>query len=1027
MSYKEVNPKISFPDLEENILKHWNENKTFEKSVENRSKAKTFSFYDGPPFATGTPHYGHLLAGTIKDVIPRFKTMQGYRVERIWGWDTHGLPIENIVEKELDLKSKLQVEEYGIDKFNEQCRSKVLEYAEEWKKIVGRTGRWIDMDNAYLTMSPEFMESVWWVFKSLFDKGLIYEGHKVMPYCPRCATPLSNFEVGLGYQDKNDKAITVKFQSTDDENTYYLAWTTTPWTLPGNLALSVGPKISYVKVEKDGKYYVLAKDLLQRYETELGDNVVEEFTGKDLVGKTYKPILNCYKEHKKAFVIIDGEHVSTTDGTGIVHTAPAFGEEDFLVAKRHGIDFYMPVDDLGNFTVEVSDFAGESVIEPDTNNKIIDTLKDQILKVESITHSYPHCWRCKTPLIYKGVSSWFVAVEKIKADAYKNNQDIYWLPDNIGHGRFAKLIEGAPDWSISRNRFWGTPLPVWKCNKCNKIEVIGSISELENKTRLKHADIHLHKMSDAKFGCDCGGVYEITGEVLDCWFESGSMPYASIHYPFENNDKFERDFPADFIAEGIDQTRGWFYSLLMLSTALYGKSSFKNVIVNGTVLAEDGQKMSKSLRNYPDPMDVVHKYGADAMRFYIMSSPAVKAEDFRFSEKGVDETIKKINLTLWNSYGFFVTYASIDKFKPTGKLELSNQLDFWAVSAFNQLVLQVTESLEKYDLSKAARLLAEFLDDLSNWYIRRSRRRFWKSENDNDKNAAYETLHYVLKNYVKLLAPFMPFVAEEIYLNISDENVESVHLADWPKADESLISTEVNEQIKLARSIVEKGLKIRARSKINVRQPLGKAVVYDVLERELTGDVILAIKEELNVLDVQFAGLKGVKQEINVNFKTVGPKLGNKVKEVSSALRSGDYKLDDDVYLVLGETLNQDDVQVRLMLDDASESEGDGQVAVSLDTKITEDLYSTGLARELVRKIQDARKQAGYKVDDRILVYLDTKNIKITDIVKLNISYIMAETLALEIVFDKKSDTDYNETVSLDNNELWFGICKVNE
>lgn len=1036
MAFQKVKQGQSFPLLEEEILKSWEKNKIFEQSVEGKSLEKTFSFYDGPPFATGTPHYGHLLAGTIKDVIPRFKTMQGYRVERVWGWDTHGLPIENIVEQELNFKSKNQIQEFGIDKFNELCRSKVLGYAEEWKNIVARTGRWVDMDNAYLTMNPEYMESVWWVFSELYRKGLAYEGHKVMPYCPRCATPLSNFEVGQGYKDKRDKAITVKFELVDELGTYFLAWTTTPWTLPGNLALSVGPKIEYSQIKTKHGGYILATDRLEDYSDFLGEyHVVKTFKGKELVGKKYKPVFNYYKEVKKAFVVIDGDHVTTADGTGIVHTAPAFGEEDYNVGKKHGIDFYMPVDDLGKFTIDVTDYAGRDVITLETNEKIITDLGDKVVKVESITHSYPHCWRCDTPLIYRGVASWFVAVEKIREQILANNAKIYWLPESVGAGRFAKLIENAPDWSVSRNRFWGTPLPVWKCADCGKVEVLGSIAEISQKSGATITDIHLHKIQGITFPCECGGTAKLSGEVFDCWFESGSMPYGSIHYPFENEHKFTHDFPADFIAEGIDQTRGWFYSLIVLGTAIFGKSPYNSVVVNGTVLAESGQKMSKKLRNYPDPLEIVDKYGADALRFSLMSGPAVKAEDMRFSEKGVDEVVKKIVLTLWNSYGFFVTYANIDGFKPTGKLVLDNQMDCWIVSETNQLIENVTESFEAYDLSKVSRLLTDFIDDLSNWYIRRSRRRFWKSENDADKTQAYETLYYVLVSYIKLLAPFMPFVTDHIYQNLvigsDDKAPESIHLSDWPIADASLIDGKLNGLIHLTRKAVNFGFAARAAKNIKVRQSLSKATVYYAGKLKPTGGVIDAIRDELNVKEViwkhEIDKDSMVQRDIKIDFATAGPKYGAKVKELAALVAAGKYEHKADGYHVSGEILGDDDVRVTLVSkSDSQEVVGDDQVALVLDVTISPELHEEGLAREFVRMVQDARKQAGYDAPDRIEIYLSCDDPELVRVVSEKWSeYIMRETLAVRIETCEKGTADYSENVIIEHTKAWFGVKRV--
>jgi len=971
--FKKVNPKQNFPELEEEVLKFWDKKKTFERSVEDRPADKTFSFYDGPPFATGLPHYGHLLAGFIKDVIPRYKTMQGYKVERVWGWDTHGLPIENIVEQELDFKSKTQIKEYGIDKFNEKCRTKVLEYAEEWEKIVARTGRWVDMKNAYLTMDQEYMESVWWVFKNLWDKKLVYKGHKVMPYCPRCATGLSSFEVGLGgYQDKTDKAITLKFELEDEPNTYILAWTTTPWTLPGNLALAVGKDINYVTVVAGKAKYILAEDRLQTYKELIGAKVQSKIKGKELLGKKYKPLFNYYNNDtsrqargKKAFEIIAGDFVSTEDGTGVVHIAPAFGEDDYNVARENDIDFFMPVNDLGEFQVEVPEYAGKNVIHAETNEQIIKDLGGKVLKEEDFSHQYPFCWRCDTPLIYKAIDSWFVRVADLKEKMLAENKKVYWMPDFVGKGRFAKMIEDAPDWNISRQRFWGVPLPVWTCEKCGERKVFGSVAELEKATGKQINDIHLHKMVGLKLSCKCGGEMKIVGEVLDVWFDSGSMPYGSIHYPFKNQDKFEKDFPADFIAEGIDQTRGWFNSLLVLGTALFGKSPYKNVVVNGTVLAEDGQKMSKRLKNYPDPSVVMDKHGADAMRFYLMMSPAVRAEDLRFSEKGVDEIVKKVVLTLWNSYSFFVTYASLDNFTPNGKLNPKNVLDKWVISKTNELTKNITDSMEAYDLSTSCRYLLEFMDELSNWYIRRSRKRFWKSENDGDKNAAYETLYFVLTTYIKLLAPFMPFVTEEIYRNlvaVDKKAPASVHLADWPKYDEKAIDGGIENEMDIVRRIVEIGLALRNESGIKVRQPLASINVATVTGK-LHRDLEKIILEEVNVKNLQLTKGSGLK--------------------------------------------------------------GSGIIVKGLDIKITPELKSEGIARDMIRYLQDTRKKAGFNVEDRINTKWEASDQRVAGAMKKFSDYIAKETLSMEFS-EGKTESTYSETIKLDGKEVWFGITRQN-
>ncbi len=996
MSFKKAESRVNFPELEEKVLEFWDKNKIFEKSISERPKSKSFNFYDGPPYATNMPHFGNILAGLIKDVIPRYKTMQGFRVERIWGWDTHGLPIENIVEEDLGFKSRDEIFEYGVDKFNEKCRSKVFGYVEAWKNVIARTGRWADMENAYITMDKNYMESIWWVFSELWNKDLVYEGHKVMPYCPRCSTGLSSFEVSEGgYKDKTDKAVTIKFELEDEKGTYFLAWTTTPWTLPGNLALTVGGKIDYVKVEEvnSGEKYILARDALgvgrtldlmilpelggptvyvdsnKETEKQVGYKLIAEFKGKDLVGKKYKPLFGYYekaqlleKTNGKSFEVISGDFVTTEDGTGIVHTAPAFGEDDAIVGQKFGIDFFMPVDELGHLTAE-TDYDGMSVVDPKTNEKIIEDLGDKIIKVEDYTHPYPYCWRCDSPLIYRAIDSWFINIDKIRDKVLANNKKVHWVPEFVGKNRYAKMVETAPDWNISRNRFWGVPIPAWKCD-CGEIKVFGSISELEKATGKKIDDIHLHKIQDIDIKCKCGETAKLSGEILDVWFDSGSMPYGKLHYPFENKEQFAREFPADFIAEGIDQTRGWFRSLMVLGTALFDKSPFDNVVVNGIVLAEDGNKMSKSKNNFTDPMILMNRFGADAMRFYMMGSTAVKAEDTKFSDKEVDEVLKKVILRLWNSYSFFTMYASLDDFKPTrldsakraGKLNSKNLLDKWMLSKVNTLIAEVTESLEKYDISLGARHLSEFLDELSNWYIRRSRKRFWKSEDDNDKLAAYETLYFSLTTYIKLLAPYMPFVTEEMYQglvrDIDKKSSKSIHLTNWPKEDKKAIDAGLEEQMILVRKIVEAGLAERNEKGIKVRQPLASLEVTSNINK-LPDDLINIILEEVN--------LKTLKLKKGSDFKTL------------------------------------------------------------LDIKISPELKAEGMARDFIRSIQDGRKKAEFNVEDRIETFWETVDPEIAHAIESQSKYIAHETLSVKFERGVSSST-YNESVKLDGKEITFGI-----
>ncbi|MDD3480609.1 MAG: isoleucine--tRNA ligase [Patescibacteria group bacterium] len=961
MSFKKVEQKVNFPELEKKTLSFWKKNKIFERSVEERPIEKSFNFYDGPPYATNTPHFGNILAGLIKDVIPRYKTMQGYRVERVWGWDTHGLPIENVVEEKLGFKSRDEIFEYGVDKFNEKCRSQVFEYVEAWRETIDRTGRWADMDNAYITMDKNYMESIWWVFSELWNKDLVYEGHKVMPYCPRCSTGLSSFEVGSGgYVDKTDKAVTIKFELLDEPGTYLLAWTTTPWTLPGNLALTVGEDIDYVKVEAKGKKYILARERVEDYALEIGKyKIIEKMKGKALLGKKYKPIFPYHELDQKAFVVISGDFVTTEDGTGIVHTAPAFGEDDSIVGQKFGIDFFMPVDELGKFTDEVPEYAGMSVIDPKTNAKIIEDLGEKVVRVEDFTHPYPHCWRCESPLIFRAIDSWFVSIEKLRDQILRVNKGVHWVPENVGSGRYAKLVENAPDWNISRNRFWGVPIPVWKC-ECGEYKVYGNTAELEKDAGRKIDDIHLHKIDDIEIDCVCGGKAKLTGEILDVWFDSGSMPYGKLHYPFENEEKFKREFPADFIAEGIDQTRGWFRSLMVLGTALFSKSPFENVVVNGIVLAEDGNKMSKSKHNFTDPIILMDKYGADAMRFYLMSSPAVKAVDMRFSDKGVDEVLKKIILRLWNSYSFFMMYASLDGFKPKGKLDSKNLLDKWMLSRVSSLTKEVTDALDSYDISLAARHLSDFVDELSNWYIRRSRKRFWKSEDDADKNNAYETLYYTLEAYIRLLAPYMPFATEEMYQGLvlsQDKKAPlSIHLAKWPKVGEKMIDKKLEQEMETARKIVEAGLAERNEKGIKVRQPLSS----------------LSVKSSVATLPKDLKDI--ILEEVNVK---------------------------------------------KLKLTKSSE------FGASLDIRITKELKAEGMARDFVRAIQDARKKAGFQVEDRIETYWSTDNKEVGEAIKAQAEYIARETLSTELN-EGKGKSEYDEKIKISDEEVWFGVSRKN-
>ncbi|MBU0731384.1 isoleucine--tRNA ligase [Patescibacteria group bacterium] len=866
--------KNKYVQKEEEILKFWQENKIFEKSVDKKAPNGDYVFYDGPPFATGTPHYGHIVASLMKDTVPRFWTMNGYRVERKWGWDCHGLPIENIVEQELDIHSKKDIEEkIGIDKFNQSCHSKVLMYADEWKKFIPRMGRWVDMERAYLTMEPNYMESIWWVFKQLWDKDLIYESYKSMHICPRCETTLSQSEVTQGYKNIKDLSVVVTLPLIDEKDTAILAWTTTPWTLPGNVALAVGDDIEYVKVkikeyssnkDMNGKKLILAKSVVDKVLDGIEYDVVEEMKGKDLVGKAYEPLFDYFatdENKEKGWHVYAADFVDTEEGTGVVHIAPAFGTDDMNLGKENDLPWVQHVDMSGRFTEEVKDLAGRQVKPKEdpqeTDIEIIKLLakSGRLFGKEKYEHSYPHCWRCDSPLLNYATSSWFVAVTKKKDEMLKLAGEINWVPEHIKEGRFGKWLEGAQDWSISRQRFWGSVLPIWKCDECEELKVFGSREELEKASGEKVDDLHKHIMDKIEFGCDnCKGTMKRIPDVLDCWFESGAMPYAQMHYPFENKKKFEENFPAEFIAEGVDQTRAWFYYLLVLSTGIMDSICFKNVIANGIVLAEDGQKMSKKLKNYPNPTEVIDKYGADAMRYYLLTSPVMKAETLMFSEKGVDEVFKKLIMILGNIMSFYIMFAD-DKIKADTKS--NNILDKWILSKLEQLTKDVTDNMRAYDLVLAARPIIDFVDELSTWYIRRSRARF-KGDDANDKKAALATLKHVLSKLALLMAPFTPFTAEENYKELGGI-AESVHLEEWPESDEKMINPELMEKMSQIREYVEKGLALREEAGIRVRQPLAKLVIEG---KELEDDLADLIKDEVNIKEVEF----GKKYELDIEL-----------------------------------------------------------------------------------------------------------------------------------------------------------------
>ncbi|OGN63664.1 MAG: isoleucine--tRNA ligase [Chlamydiae bacterium RIFCSPHIGHO2_12_FULL_49_9] len=1008
----------SFPAREERVLRVWEEKKIFQKSLEEGKGKPLFAFYDGPPFATGLPHYGHLLAGTIKDVVPRYKTMKGFYVPRRFGWDCHGLPVENEIEKAKELSGSSAIEEFGIAKFNEECRSIVLRYTAQWKRTVDRMARWVDIEGAYRTMDLKFMESVWWVFEQLYKKGLVYEGFKVMPFSTKLGTPLSNFEANLNYKEVDDPSLTVAFEALDEPKTFFLAWTTTPWTLPSNLALMAGAGIDYVKVERDGRFYILAEARLQANFKE-DVKVVSRFKGKSLKDKRYKPLFPFFKE-REAFRILLDDVVSTEDGTGIVHCAPAFGEADFFVCKREGIDVVCPVDHNGHFTKEVPPYAG--MLVKDADKEIIRDLKKQgsIFHQGTIRHRYPFCWRSDTPLIYKAVRTWFVAVEKIKDKLLKANEEIRWVPGHIKEGRFGKWLENARDWAISRNRYWGTPIPLWRSD-AGELVVIGSIKELEKLTGKKVRDLHRHHIDDLTF--ERGGeVFKRIPEVFDCWFESGSVPYAQNHYPFEKKKEFEKGFPADFIGEGLDQTRGWFYTLTVLAAALFDKPAFKNVIVNGIILAEDGNKMSKRLKNYPDPDLVIQKYGADAIRLYMLNSPAVKADDLRFSEKGVEHVLRQALIPFWNSFVFFSTYAKIYKWTPPQKIKKPTALiDRWLLSMAQKLISDVESAMDSYELSCAVEPFVGFIDQLTNWYIRRCRSRFWAGKDTADRREAFETLYTVLLELTKVAAPFVPFLSDAIYRELKIASMpESVHLTAFPEYQGNLRDEELEKEVAAAQAAVSLGHSLRKEHKLKVRQPLAKAHLItansDLLHSLKKQSQLIA--DELNVKEVELHSdeSKFVQWIAKPNFPILGKKIGKLMPQAQKIILGFDRK--QLQRLSSGQTvkiviegieieLEPQDVQIERKVKEGLAAGNEGELTVALDTALNDELLEEGLARELVNKINTMRRELGLEVTDRIAIRMQTTP-RVEKCFAKYKSYIANDVLAVDVHFGKCEGTSWN-------------------
>lgn len=1033
--YKKVELKDGFVGMENQVSKMWKEKDIIKKSFAENEGKRYFTFYDGPPTANGKPHVGHIETRVMKDLIPRYKVMKGYKVIRKAGWDTHGLPVELEIEKKLGISGKEQIEEYGVEKFVKECKESVFTYVHMWEEMTDKVGYWVDMENPYVTYHNNYIESVWWALKQMWDKCLLYEGHKVMPYCPRCGTALSSHEVAQGYKDVKDLTCIAKFKVVGKENTYILAWTTTPWTLPSNLALCVNKAYEYVEIkanigtDEEPKYenYILAKDLLESVLRETPYDIIKTFKGEELLGTKYEQLIPLGKVEGKAFEVIHGDYVTLTDGTGIVHIAPAYGEDDSLVAKQNGITFINLVDKEGKFVEEVEPWAGRFV--RDCNEDICKWLanENKLFSKEKHLHSYPHCWRCDTPLLYYPKESWFVAMSKLRDNLVENNSKVNWYPETIKTGRFGKFLENVIDWGISRDRYWGTPLPIWTCEdeNCGHRECIGSIEELKEKGIDVPEDIELHKpyIDAVDLKCPkCGKKMHRAKEVIDCWFDSGSMPFAQWHYPFENKEMFENNFPAGFISEAIDQTRGWFYTLTAVGTALFNKTPFENCVVLGHVLDEKGQKMSKSKGNGVNPMELLNTVGADATRwhFYTCSSPWLPT---RLSIDNVKETQRGFLSTLWNVYSFYVLYAEIDQFNPLKykDFKITNIMDKWIISKLNTLVKEVDNKLENYDITGAAIEIEEFTDELSNWYVRRNRERFWSQELNDEKIGAYVTLYNVLTTLIKVSAPFVPFITDEIYqnlvINLDNNALESVHLCEWPEVDETVIDKNLEAEMDLAYKIVKLGRSARNAVNIKNRQPLSEMLIsIDTLPEYYT-DIV---KEELNVKEVKLGAEMSdyVNFEIKPNLPVLGREYGKlipKIREeiskknqmdLASKVKQGKVEYIEIDGIEIG--LDANNLLITMQGKEGFAFSGEGEIGVVLDTTITPELQEEGILREVLSKVQNMRKDKNFEVLDRINLYV-SENEKIENVIRKFEETIKHDTLADNIFYNKES-RDYIDT-----------------
>jgi len=1065
--FKPVDTRQSFPELEERVLARWRERDVFRRSLAQREEAEIWSFYEGPPTANGRPGSHHVLSRVFKDVYPRYKAMRGYRVPRKAGWDCHGLPVELEVEKQLGISSKQEIEEYGIDKFNARCRESVFEYVEEWNRLTERIGFWIDLDDPYVTLEDDYIESVWWSLKRLWDEGRLYEGHKVVPYCPRCGTALSSHEVALGYEDVEDPSIYVRFpllgEGGSDSGESLLVWTTTPWTLPGNVAVAVAPEVTYVKARVGDETLVLAEPLLEKV---LGEEVevVERIAGADLVGLNYRgPVFALDDREPGGFPVVAGEFVTTEDGTGLVHIAPAFGEDDYAVAAENEIfdptshgSLYNPVGLDGRFDPRVTGFEGEFVKDPEVTQRLIDDLdrRGLLFREQVYEHAYPHCWRCGTPLLYYAKSSWYVKTAEAKAELLANNETIGWHPEHIKHGRFGKWLENNVDWALSRDRYWGTPLPIWECTApdCDGRFCAGSVAGLRERAKGEVPDnLHRPYIDEVAVDCEeCGGEMRRVESVIDTWYDSGAMPFAQLHYPFENEELFAERFPADFICEAIDQTRGWFYTLLAESTLLFDTSSYRNCVCLGLILDPDGQKMSKSKGNVVEPWDVIDAHGADAFRWYYLTSQQPWS-GYRFSVDTVGESVRQFLLTLWNTYSFWVLYANAENLGPadfpsgeelrsylnsdSGNNYDLNDLDRWALSKLQSTVATVREHMDAFDCTAAGRAIADYVEELSNWYVRLSRRRFWEGD-----RAAFATLRHCLLEVAALLAPFTPFLADEIHLNLAGgegeelgEQPDSVHLRDFPEPDPTLADPELEAAMEAVRLTVELGRAARAQAKVKVRQPLRRAVIVaNDAERAAISARADLVTAELNVKELDFVSEEAdlVSYAVKPNYRTLGPRFGKHMPQVAAAVEALDAKHVAEVMGNGGEvginidgrehTLGADEVTLSLQPLEGYEVEAEAGHAVALQLELDDDLLREGLAREIVHAVQNARKAAGLDISDRIDLNLGGDD-ELLDAARAHESYIAAEVLATSLAYDA-SDT---APVRVDGRDLRISVSRT--